>query len=210
MPKTSRPSSIDEIKAELKRPKKRKSRRRNKRRINTESIETALDQIIRANTSGAKASIKPEFVVRVLKELIDYRNEEKQLAAEVEEIYGDNADDYSIRIEDEPKLRAEEVMSLSELGNSSWESGSNLYKIEWKRQGVVKLPVEKPDDESAADQDDSNVIHEVRQRSSLRTNRKSSSGLRAARRWNDGSSTRRMIIFTLLIIILLICESWFV
>jgi len=210
MPKTSRPSSIDEIKAELKRPKRKKRKKRTKRRINTESIEMALDQIIRAKTSGTRASIKPEFVARVLKELIDYRREEKQLAAEVEEILGDDADGYIIRIEDEPKLRVDEVMSLSELGNSSWESGSDLYNIEWKRQSDVELSEEETEEEPAAELDDSDVVHEVQQRPILRTSHNSSSGMRAAARWDDGSSSRRRIIFALLMVIALIFGSWFV
>lgn len=186
----SRPASIDEIKAEIRRTSSRPKRRL--RRIRTDSLETALDQIIRAKTAGARASIRPGFVARVLKELLDRRREERELISEVNEIFAD--DGIMITDDPEPKIEVEEVQSLSELGNSSWESGSDLEKIEWKKPDTPDTPDEL---------DESNVIHETHHRPILRANRRIGSGMHIHGRWQDETTTRQVVIYALLIIIVL-------
>lgn len=154
-------------------------------RISTDSIELALEQLIRTRTSGTKASIKPLFVIEVLKELIDRRHEESVLYAEFEELFMD--DDFYLSPGEDRNIVVEEVMSLSQLGTSSCDSSSNLEKIEWKAPEPL---------------DESDVTYEVLQRPVLRAKRRSGV-MRAGNRWHDGYTTRRVIIFTLLTIIVL-------
>jgi len=161
------------------------------RRISTDSIELALEQLVRSRTSGTKASIKPLFVMEVLKELIHWRREERSLRSEVDSLFSDDLilmDSTS----DKP-LRVVEVGSLSELGNSS-RSGCDLREVEWK------LPEEINEPEAL---DESDVVHEVRRRPILRTKHSSTSSMGVQSRWNDGSSTRRVIILVLIVVIIL-------
>jgi len=150
-------------------------------RISTDSIELALEQLIRTRTAKTKASIKPVFVIEALKELIDRRREEAAVFAEVEELFND----------DDCEIVVEEVVSLSELGNSSWPSGPNLEEVEWKKPEEL---------------DDSDVTHEVLQRPVLRTKRRSGV-MGSSGKWQDGYTTRRIIVFTLTIVIALTAIS---
>jgi len=158
------------------------------RRISTNSLETALTQIIRARTAGIKASIKPAFVSQILKELIDRRRDDKLLMAEVEQILGDNMD---IAAEESgSKLTVDEVMSLSELGNSSWASGSDLAQIQWQSKEELKEELkeepEEPDDIRYEDRF-APPISKHPKHVLIHTNR-----------WDDGSdAARRIIIFAI-------------
>ena len=157
------------------------------RRIDTDSIELALEQLVRSRTSGTRASIKPLFVMEVLKELIHWRREERSLRSEVDSLFSDDLilmDSTS----DKP-LRVVEVESLSELGNSS-RSGCDLREVEWKLPEEINEPEEL---------DESDVVHEVRHRPILRSKR--SGSVMTQGRWNDGHTTRRVIIFGLLAVI---------
>ena len=152
-------------------------------RISTNSIETALEQLVRTRTSGTKASIKPLFVMEVLKELLDYRREEALILEEVDELFcgGD-------------LLIVDEVGTLSELGNSSYASEHDLHKIEWE------LPEDINELEAL---DESDVTHKVHQRPILRNKHSSSRTTVMASRWDDGSPTRRVIVLVLLGVIIL-------
>lgn len=152
------------------------------RRISTDSIELALEQLVRTRTSGTKASIKPLFVMEVLKELINYRREEALILEEVDELFcgGD-------------LLTVDEVETLSELGNSSYASDYDLHKIEWG------LPEDINELEAL---DESDVTHEVHQRPVLRTKHSSSKVMGIESRWDDGSSTKRVVILSLLVVII--------
>jgi hypothetical protein len=193
---SSRPSSIEELKAELKKPR----RKRSARRISTRSLENALDQILRARKSGTKASVKATFVARAFKELIRYRREEKRLLREVDQILSEDvscvhlASD-SIHVEGLPKIVVDEVTSLSQLGDSSWESGTDLRDIEWK------LPADQDDLEDDEDEDDEDELDYASKTKSALTGGRT--GLRTRSRWNDNSSTRRFIIYALLAVIMI-------
>jgi hypothetical protein len=152
------------------------------RKIKTSSLEDALDQIIRVQTSGGKASIRPAFVAGVLKELIDRRKEDEVIFAEVEEIFG-------AELAAGTRLVVDEVKSLSQLGTSSFD----LEKAEWR------LPKET---EPSPELDESDVTYEVPHKPVLRT-KHSSSSVMVHGRWEDGSSTRKLIIYVLLTVILL-------
>lgn len=166
-------------------------------RISTDSIELALEQLIRTRTAGTKASIKPVFVIETLKELLYWRAKDRSLCSEVDRLFGDDL----ILVEsvyDRP-LRVIEVESLSELGASSCPSSLDLNKVEWKtpEEQEAAQATEEPED-----LDDSDVTHEVLQRPVLRTNRRSGA-MRARSLWQDGYTTRHVVIFALIAVIAL-------
>ena len=168
----------------------RKMKKKTARSISTDSIETALEQLVRTRTAGIKASIKPIFVIEVLKELLHWRREDRSLRSEVNSLFSDELilmDNAS----DKP-LRVVEIGSLSELGNSS-HAGFDLRKAEWK------LPTEA---EPPPELDESDVTYETHHKPILRTKHSSGSGM-VHGRWEDGSSTRKSIIYVLLTVIAL-------
>jgi len=152
-------------------------------KISTDSLEVALDQIVRSRASGVKASINTQFIASILKELIDYRNAEKGLRDEVEVLFYGKPDP-------EPLIMVEEVQTLSELGNTSWSSGSK----------DAPSP-DSPEEEDQALNEES-LLHRRKPRPILRSRRSLlvSSGMHQAR-WGDGSDSRRFIIIALLIVI---------
>jgi len=160
-----------------------------RRRISTESIELALEQVVRARTSGTKASIKPVFVIKVLKELIDRRREERLIFDEVKELFDDD-ELVTVAEESDVEIVVREVESLSELGVSSWESSDekNEKRVEKEVDGV---PL-----------DDSDVTHSVRRRPVLRPSRRRTVGMHESC-WQDGTAARHAVIFTLVVIIAL-------
>ena len=153
------------------------------RKINTASLEDALEQIIRIQTAGGKASIKPRFVAGIIKELIDRRKEEELIFAEVEDLFGSELAMYT-------KIVVDEVTNLSQLGTSSFD----LEKAEWR---VPEGPEEPPE------LDESDVIHDVQHKPVLRSKRSSSSGAVMRGRWDDGGKTKRMVVYALLAVIAL-------
>lgn len=155
-------------------------------RISTDSLESALEQIIRVRTAGGKASIKPVFVAELLKELIDRRTEDEELFHEIEEAFGED-------LATQTRIVVDEVTSLSQLGTSSFD----LEKAEWK------LPEEiNPPEEEEEELDDSDVTYEVHHRPVLRSKGKHS-GMHVRGRWQDGGNTRRAVIYVLLTVIAL-------
>lgn len=160
-----------------------------RRRISTESIELALEQVIRALTSGTKASINPAFIIKLLKELIDRRHEEQLIFEEVKELF-DGSELVTVAEESDVEIVVREVEDLSELGVSSWESGDE--RCEKKVENEV-------DGEPL---DDSDVTHSVQRRPVLRSNHRWTIGMHESR-WRDGSAAGHAIIFTLVVIIAL-------
>lgn len=154
------------------------------RRISTQSLESALDQIIRVQTAGGRAVIKPVFVASLLKELIDRRYEEQEIFAEVEELFGDD-ELGPLTPDSDPLIQVDEVMSLDDLGTSSWTSGSDLDRVE------------RPETE------EDELLYDEPYVPVLKSKRRPSNGMHVRGRWSDGDTTRKLIIFTLLAVIAL-------
>ena len=162
-----------------------------KRRISTESIEFALEQVIQARTSGIKASIRPTFVIKLLKELIARRHEERLIANEAKALFSDY-ELVAVAEESGVEIVVREVQSLSELGVSSWESGDKS-----KNDTVTKKEVVK---ERALD--DSDVVHTSQRRPVLKSKHRRSIRMHESR-WKNGSAARHAVIFTLIVVIAL-------
>jgi len=153
-----------------------------RKKISTESIETALEQIVKARTSKTKASINTQFVAAALKELINYRRSEQDLKDEVEVVFfGDER-----RI---PSIVADEVKTLSELGNTSWTSTESKGS---GQESTIDLT-------STADLDALEALDTPKPSRSSKRPVLVRSGVHD--RWADDSSNRKVLTICLLIVI---------
>lgn len=172
-------------------------------RISTEALEHAVDQLIRARITRSKASIKPRFVAAVLTELLDRRREEELILLEVEDLFGKDGEldseyglldvpsDPGITIPEEPKLHlmVDEVMSLDDLGRSSWDSSKDIDEID----GIEEI-------------DDDEFEPQIAQRSKRRSKhrqRLAASDTHRRAKWHQSTAGQVTVICMLLAIIAL-------
>jgi hypothetical protein len=145
-----------------------------------------------------KASIKPRFVLAIIKELIERRREEEEILVEVDEIFGDQIDAFFGEEKPRPKIVVDEVMSLSELGVSSWDSSRDIDEI----SGIEEIP----DDELEEEVDEPEIRPRAPQRTKLSERGRKPpphSKMHVEDRWQERGRARSIIVVALLVVIAL-------